>query len=247
MPNRPLTKDQYRSSIYIDFEGEGKSQSGELKLPHICGVFTPNLTGSNGTYEAVIFKPSWKAAKNGMDRIAKIQDFNDFFGVLYKSCAQQKNNLIFWTVHEERICQTFLEKKIFKKLQPYFHNLHLPAKRYANSRKIFGESSKKKSLEQFYQALFPNRSPQPSLRLGPAEICRRIDRICEIKNRWGQLTDKDKGYVKDLIKYNKGDCRSTWLIAKKIGVTENNEQNIRGRSDANESDKQDGRTIIHPV
>ena len=44
------------------------------------------------------------------------------------------------------------------------------------------------------------------------------------ESRTRDLEEKKKGlaakeYVKDLFSYNEGDCRSTWLIAIKIGST----------------------------
>ena len=214
-----LTKNQYRNSIFIDFEGEGRSRSGEVKEPHICGVFKPNPKGKSGKYEAIIFRPFWKAVKNGMTGTAEIDDFNNFFQNLYIDCAKREKKIVFWTQHEEMICQRFLNKVVLEGLKPFFHNLHPAARSYANRREIFGESAKGKKLENFYKAFFPNRQSQPSLTPGPAEICRRIDRICESKTKWAQFNEREKEYVKDLFSYNQGDCRSTWLIALKIGST----------------------------
>ena len=53
--------------------------------------------------------------------------------------------------------------------------------------------------------------------MGAAESCRRIDRACAKHKRWKHFSDKQKDYVKDLVAYNEGDCRSTWLIALKVG------------------------------
>jgi predicted RecB family nuclease len=48
-------------------------------------------------------------------------------------------------------------------------------------------------------------------------VCQRIDAACAKTKRWGNFTDVQKKYVKDLLAYNEGDCRSTWLIAKRVG------------------------------
>ena len=91
--------------------------------------------------------------------------------------------------------------------------------KYANRRRSFGVggSASKKSLEEFFAALYRKRSPFPPLALGAAEVCRRLDKACAKTQRWSNFTDKQKKYAKDLLAYNQGDCRATWLIARRLG------------------------------
>ena len=74
-----------------------------------------------------------------------------------------------------------------------------------------------KLLEEFLAAMFKKRNPYPPFPLGAAEACRKIDKASKKYKKWKHWPDKEKGYVKDLIQYNIGDCRSTWLIAKRLG------------------------------
>ena len=64
--------------------------------------------------------------------------------------------------------------------------------------------------------MYQKRHPYPPFPLGAAEACRRIDTACVNHRKWRRFTDKQKNYAKDLVQYNQGDCRSTWLIAKKL-------------------------------
>ena len=64
--------------------------------------------------------------------------------------------------------------------------------------------------------MYQKRHPYSPLLLGPAEACRRIDTACINHTKWRHFTHMQKSYARDLIKYNEGDCRSTWLIAKKL-------------------------------
>ena len=75
--NAALTKNQYRNSIFIDFEGGvgiGWSKS-------LIYAFSAESKGKSGKYEAIIFRPFWKAVKNGMTGTAEIDDFNNFFKI----------------------------------------------------------------------------------------------------------------------------------------------------------------------
>ena len=69
--------------------------------------------------------------------------------------------------------------------------------------RYLGSLLKVKSLRIFIK-LSSNRQSQPSLTLGPAEICRRIDRMYESKTKWAQFNEKKE--YKDLFSYNQGDC-----------------------------------------
>ena len=53
--------------------------------------------------------------------------------------------------------------------------------------------------------------------LTPAESCRRLHAACATHQYWNDFMERQKGYAKDLVKYNLGDCRMTWLIALKVG------------------------------
>lgn len=206
-----LNPEQYRSSIYIDFEGEGPIGQGPPPMPHMCGSFKPNPTGKNGKYSAVFFKELWKPAKNGVYRTAEICNFCDYFESLCDDASNNNSFIVYWSIHEETVLKKYLSQTLFSKIEKYLYNLHPIARRYARRTKKFGrnQTARGKSLEDFYEAMYRKRKPQPPIKPGPAKVCRQIDRACKNKKKWKSFTDRQKQYVNDLINYNQGDCRST--------------------------------------
>ena len=219
MRNLPLTPAEYRNALYIDFEGEGKKKDGTVPRPHMAGLFRPNLTGKSGKHTCVFFSPLWKVVSNHFHMTAVIEEFTDYFEKLSLELNVTKQYLVFWSIHEEMILKKFLPTKTFERLAPRLHNLHPIARRYANSRRAFGknESAKGKTLEEFFAVLYQKRHPYPPFPLGAAEACRRIDKACTRHNRWKKFTEEQKQYTDALAQYNRGDCSSTWLIAKRLG------------------------------
>jgi hypothetical protein len=217
--NVSLTPSEYRNAVFIDFEGR-KSLNGEhYPLPYMAGVFRPRKKGKNGTYEAVFFKESWKPAANGSSGRARIADIESFTEELLEEISTEDKRVVHWTIHEKEILQRHLPASLFKQLEPFLYNVHPIARRYANRFRKFGvqQSAKGKTLEEFFSVLYQKRNPYPPLPLGPSIVCQRIDRACERTQRWRKFTDKQQEYVRDLLAYNEGDCRATWLIARRIG------------------------------
>jgi hypothetical protein len=213
------TAAQFRNAIYLDFEGRKSINDENFPLPHMAGFFRPNEKGKNGKYNAIFFKPDWQPACNGVFRRAEILNFQESFNLLLEELVARDSYLIYWTIHEEKILERHLTPKTFKTLKPRMYNLHPVARKYANRFRKFGrgESARGKSLEEFFATLVRKRSPMPPIDPKPAEVCNRIDRACAAHARWKHFSPKQKNYVKDLIAYNEGDCRSTWLIAKRLG------------------------------
>jgi hypothetical protein len=213
------TPEELRNAIYLDFEGEGKKRDGTIPMPHMAGIFRPNITGTNGKYESIFFNKSWKPIYNHFYKTSKSLNFEEYFKELLKELEYKKCNLIIWTIHEKMILEEFLQNKTFAKINKYIYNIHPDARKYANRRRLFGMdgTAKRKSIEEMLEALYKRRNPFPPFPLGAAEACRRIDTACRRNTRWRSFSDQQKSYAKDLVAYNKGDCKSTWLIAKKVG------------------------------
>lgn len=213
-----LTPAQYRNAIYLDFEGEGKKRNNEIPKPHMAGFFRPNSKGKSGKYNCIFFNKNWKAASNGIGA-AGCEDFDTCFEMLAHELEEKDAYLVYWTIHEEVALEKYLPQGLFDRLSPRLHNLHPIASAYTNGRRIFGNnvSARNKTLEEFFEALYCKRKPNPPFPLGAAEVCRRIDKVCAKHKNWRKFSEKQKNYVNDLTAYNQGDCRSTWLIAKRLG------------------------------
>ena len=214
-----LTAAEFKSAIYLDFEGRKSIAGKKYPVPHMAGTFRPEPGGTCGKYQANFFKPEWKPAKNGGGGKVSNESFQHFFCLLLNELKAHNKRLVYWTMHEEAIMQRHLPVKLWRRLEPYLYNLHPPAKAYMNRRKAFGAgtTAKGRPLEEFLAAMYKKRNPYPPLALGPSMVCQRIDRACARTQRWNKFTDDQKKYVKDLLAYNEGDCRATWLIAKKVG------------------------------
>jgi len=213
-----LSPSEFRNAIYLDFEGEGKKRDGTVPMPHMAGLLRPNQTGKSGKYTCVFFKQNWKPASNGI-KVAQCVTFNDRFTELAIELEKKDSYLVYWTIHEQIIFQEYLSDELYARLAPRLFNLHPMARRYANRRRLFGpnEGAYRKTLEEFFAAMARKRNPYPPFPLGAAEACRRIDTACKNTKKWRNFSDKQKIYVEDLVTYNKGDCLSTWLIAKRLG------------------------------
>ena len=210
-----LSIEEVRRSLIFDFEGEGVAARNTLPpKPHMVGCFVPNSTGRSGHYQWVTFQEIWRPAINGSKKEAKFQSFSSFFLEQAIKLKNQGGRLIHWSHYENEILEAYLTKKEFKEIKPLLFNARIPAKRYI--RLTQGIKSKGKSLEQFFEAMYRKRHPYPPLTIGAAESCRRIDAACKRNKKWKSFSERQKNYVHDLIAYNEGDCRSTWLIAKRL-------------------------------
>ena len=219
-----LTPTQFRNAIYLDFEGEGKKRDGSVPEPHMAGIFRPNQTGGGGKYECVFFKPQWNLASDGVGKKSFIGTFDGCFESLTDELEATGCYLIYWSIHEDTILEKFLPRSIYKNLKPQMYNLHPAAKTYLKRNRKFedNETGKGKTLEQCFDAMYKKRRPYPPFPLGAAEACRRIDRACGTHTKWKSFSEKQQSYVQNLIQYNKGDCESTWVIAKRGGNYFNN-------------------------
>lgn len=213
-----LSPSEFRNAIYLDFEGEGKKRDGTVPMPHMAGLLRPNQTGKSGKYTCVFFKQNWKPASNGI-KVAQCVTFDGLFSELAIELEKKDGSLVYWTIHEQIILQEYLSDELYARLAPRLFNLHPITKKYANSKRLFGSnmSAKKRTLEEFFAAMYSKRNPYPPFPLRAAEACRRIDTACKNSKKWKHFSDKQKSYAEDLIQYNKGDCLSTWLIAQRLG------------------------------
>ena len=223
-----LNPEDFRNAIYFDFEGEGwSSKTKSAPKPHMVGTFRPNATGRSGQYCAHLFKESWKPVANHLGEQGELIEFESFFQRLYNDATGTGSRLIHWSIYEQDALKNHLTKATFQKIEPLLYNLLPPARRYANRRRAFGpeETARNKTLEEFCSALL-NRGPFPPLALGAAKVCRQIDKACQAHRRWKHFTEAERTYVTTFIAYNTGDCRASWLIAKRLG---NAHKNKKGR------------------
>ena len=213
-----LSPNEFRNAIYLDFEGEGKKRDGTVPMPHMAGFLRPNQKGKSGKYTCTFFRPNWKPVSNGI-KGAQCITFDELFSELLIELEEKNTYLVYWSIHEEVMLKEYLSDALYDRFAARLFNIHPMAKRYANRRRLFGskESATKRTLDEFFAAMYQKRHPYPPFPLGAAAACRRIDTACTGSRRWRSFSEKEKSYAEDLVSYNKGDCLSTWLIAKRLG------------------------------
>ena len=207
-----------RNSIFIDFEGLGKTTENAAPLPHMVGEFKPNSRGKGGVYKAIFFKGEWRPAKNGVWSLAEINIFNSYFSELLIEAKSRQCLIIHWSIHEKVILEKYLPAALFNSLEKYLHNILPDVRRYTNRRRrrILESGEKAHSLDEYFKLWYQKRKPYPPINPGPAETCRRIDAACKSNSRWKNFSDRQQRYVKDLIAYNRGDVECTWLLSLKV-------------------------------
>ena len=197
-----LSIDELRCSLIFDFEGEGIAiGSDTAPLPNMVGLFYPNKAGTSGKYRWAAFREDWKPAINGSRKEATNEELGDFFTKKAQELRERQGKLIHWSPHEAEVLKNHLNRRV-------------PAKKYI--RRIRRTTTSGKSLEDFFAAFYRKRHPFPPLKIGAAESCRRIDSVCSKTRKWRHFTPRQRDYVHSLIAYNEGDCRATWLIAKRL-------------------------------
>jgi hypothetical protein len=206
-----------RNSVYLDFEGEGKSKNTGIPLPHMAGIFRPNQDkGSGGKYEAIFFKESWKPCKNGSKGKGRVADFATTIENLIREAKDKNAYIVFWSDYERSVIELNVPELLVI-FESVGFNLLPPLKTIKNSRVIALDQKLEKVLNQYLKAFLPNRPLVPTYKLGPAEACRRIDNFSERYTRWRNWPTEKKQYLYDLLKYNEQDCRATWWLGRKLG------------------------------
>ncbi len=209
-----LNKDNCRQSIYLDFEGTGRTQENDCPLPHMAGLFRPNENGKAGSYEAIFFNSQWIAPKNGSSGKGSIEEFDKAINMMIDEANDKQSCIVFWSDHERGVIEKYLPE-LYDSFEKVGFNLLPELRSIKNRRNIELDESIDKKLNQYLKAFYPERQQISSFNPGPAEACRKIDTCSQRSRRWSNWDDKEKQYVRDLLSYNEQDCKATWLLALK--------------------------------
>jgi len=206
-----------RQSLYLDFEGEGRSSLSHCPMPHMLGIFRPHpVRGGSGKYEAVFFNETWTAPVNGSSSRAHIAEFEQTINNLIALARERDGCLVYWSDHERHIVEQYAPKSL-EAFNEVGFNLLPALRKLKNKRNLMLDESIDKVLNQYLNAFIPKRPLINECRPGPAEACRRIDQCTRRYTRWGRWPNPKKQYVLNLLSYNEKDCRATWWLAKKLG------------------------------
>jgi hypothetical protein len=206
-----------RRSIYVDFEGEGKNTRSRYPLPHMVGIFRPApVKGGGGEYEAVFFREAWKAPVNGSREKSRTAGFAETIVGLIEEAKARDGLICFWSEHELVVIKANAPE-LADAFETVGFNLLPPLRTIKNRNCWLLDKSSGKGLNQYLEVFLEKRPRVGEIKPGPAEACRRIDRACGTHGRWKNWPENKKEYVRNLISYNKEDCKSTWLLGRKLG------------------------------
>jgi hypothetical protein len=206
-----------RCSIYVDFEGEGKNTRARYPLPHMAGIFRPDPERSGGgKYEAVFFREAWTAPVNGSSEQSRIAGFEETLAELIAEAKACNGCIGFWSEHELNVIKENAPGLV-DDFETVGINLLPPLRTIKNRNRWQLDKSSGKGLNQYLEMFLEKRPRVGEIKPGPAEACRRIDRACSTHGRWRNWPENKKEYVRNLIRYNKEDCKSTWLLGRKLG------------------------------
>jgi len=207
----------YKNAIFIDFEGEGVSADGKLKIPHMIGEYVPSRTGEK--YRAIFFREEWKPLANGFLRSfnASLQIFESYVADLVQITQQENRSIVAWSSHEQRVLKEFCHADLYHQIESALYNLLPPARNYCSRKELKLDSGERpRTLEEHYALMITNSRPKKELKIGAAESCRRIDKYCVAHKRWSHFSESQKRVSRNLLEYNKDDCLATFKIAKKV-------------------------------
>ena len=210
---RKITKQEALNSIYIDFEGEGRSNANPHPKPHMLGAYWPKQGDTKAVYRAYFFDERWQPVKNGTRCEAEIGDFCKVISDLVDEARSRDGYLVHWSQHEETCIQEFCQEECLS-FDNILFNAKPPIDKMINSRPD-GRAPTSNELKNYMTFFFPKTKQIDEIKPGAAESCRRIDKACDVI-KWSQWKEKDKDIVKNLIEYNKSDCRAAWKLTKKL-------------------------------
>ena len=206
-----------RRSIYLDFEGEGRNDRSCHPLPHMAGIFRPDpVKGGGGEYEAVFFREAWTAPVNGSREKSRIASFAETIAGLIEEAKARDSLICFWSEHELGVIKANAPE-LADAFEAVGFNLLPPLRTIKNRYRWRLDKSSGKGLNQYLELFLEKRPRVSEIQPGPAEACRRVDRACGTHGRWKNWPENKKEYVRNLIRYNKEDCKSTWLLGRKLG------------------------------
>lgn len=211
---KDFTPDVAARSYYLDFEGEGKKQDNKTPpLPHLAGVYRPKNGESKSQYIAQLYRSSWVPPHKSVNGPTELVNFQQGIEQLIDRAEKEGGYIVYWSCHEEDVIKTHVPN-LAARFDARSINLLPELRRIKRRRKIEFNPAFDKDLNKYLDIFAPRFKKVVTPKLGAAELCRRIDKHCDSGLSYRKWPDKAKGYVKDLIGYNRQDCIATWRLAK---------------------------------
>ena len=204
-------------TLFIDFEGEGRKGPDRsiLPCPLLAGVYKPGLGGTSTRYEVKLLKTGLEPLKNGISQITEILELPEFVEQIILRAERENCVIVYWSEHELKVIEE-LTPQLVGRFKEISFNAKPEADRYLNQRNDHCREKQKKALNAHLARICPKAKPVLSPRVGAAKSCKRLEAYCSKKRSWKTWTDAQKAVARDLIAYNREDCRATYQICKKL-------------------------------
>ena len=208
------------SSIYIDFEGFGRSSKNPMPHPHMLGAYQPKKPAKHSIFHTFCFKDEWQPISNGWSPNSEVCTLNKAIEKLLSLVQKEGGLLVYFSDHERAVIEKHCSAPLYENFIEGSLNVKLALKRMFNSNlaQDTNDGQTPRTLNEFMEYYMPGHRQMNTIigAKGPADACRRLDKVCTSGLNWGAWAPTDKSLAKGLFSYNKGDCISTWKLAKRL-------------------------------
>ncbi len=213
--DRIITRNQADHSLYIDFEGVGRTSDEPKPLPHMLGCYRPKTNGRGAEYRAWLLNPAWTPVANGAGERVTVAELSKTIEFLIDEARERNGFLIYWSDYERKVVEQHCPDRYDQFLDVAF-NVKPPVDRVYKSTHAAADETRPDNLVGYMKYYFPKNTETGAIEPGPADSCRRLDLICEKEHRWRNWGDKQKKLASNLLGYNRSDCRSAWKLTLKL-------------------------------
>ena len=212
-----ISREDASRRVIVDFEGEGEKQGGELPAPILLGALVPDSEGKKVTYHAWLLDPvlmpvERAAALDGECRHRAVATLEEALGAVLALADRCRGDLAAFSNHERRVIEAHCADE---DLRTRFLDRLLNIKRQSDRALKKRHPGTGGSLEEQFRVLFPNGTFQKELEGGAARACRSLVSTARGDKRWSRWTSTQKAVARDLLRYNRHDCRAARKVLTK--------------------------------
>ena len=207
-----ITWEESARSIVIDFEGPGRSPTDPCPHPVLLGALVPSLDGKNSRYYAWLLSdellPMEKTRQ--LPGVRRVTTLEDALGEVLGLARERDGRLVAFSIHEATVVRAHCDAPLIARFEDRFLNVKTLAKIAARELGLEPGAT----LEEMLRAFKPNLEPLPQVEGGPAAACRALRKAGSASQRWKRWSPKAKTLARQLLEYNRGDCRAARMLLR---------------------------------
>ncbi len=213
--DREISCEEAVNSIYIDFEGKGRSGEDACPMPHMLGSYRPKTQENKAIYKAYLFNCSWRPVANGSGRKAELAQFGETMQAIIHEAHERGGYLVYFSDHERAVIEKHCPDWLYKEFLQVAFNVKPPVDTMFNQTHPNNTADRPHSLTGYVNFYFPGVA-LPQLGATVGKVCAALDKSCAKSQRWRAWKPAEQQRARDLFEYNLSDCRVTWKLAKKL-------------------------------